>query len=70
MLGDVKIEQFKGAPIFSIDMGTYQTRAGNEEPARPFSFGEKKARLILAKIEELKQFVEATKTEGGEDELY
>lgn len=47
----VEVTKFKGLPILCIK--------ANEEDKYPFSFGLKKAKLILENIDKIKKFVEA-----------
>ena len=47
-----KIGEYKGHKMIIL------TEEGNESDKYPFSFGVKKAKLILDNIEEIKKFVE------------
>lgn len=49
-MSEAKESEFKGAPVLSLTSGA--------EDRYPFTFGVRKARLILDHIEDIKKFVE------------
>lgn len=52
LVTEAAISDYKGSPVLSI----YEVKDGKVQPY-PFSFGKKKAAMILKHIEEIKKFV-------------
>lgn len=59
----VRTAEYKGSPTLSI---SEIDSSGNEKPY-PFSFGKKKAKLILDNLEHIKKFIGEDENERQED---